>query len=140
MTAITDLIATTLATAKRVDTQAVDFALSAARPALLLLVSSRHLKTVPVVLVAGQAVCEILCRYDEDAIDGEENLQAVSGVSAANSFTLHLPTPDQLGTTIETVAASNQHLTTDPAPDHAPKATLSASAPLVNADALRGLR
>jgi hypothetical protein len=136
---ITDLVTSTLRAADGIAATSVDAALLAARPALLLLVSSRHLATYPVVLVAGQTVCEILCRYDGDAIDGDENLSPVQGMSAADSFMLHLPAPDQLREPVGAAAACNAHLSTDPAPTQAPRAIAASTAPLVAADALRGL-
>lgn len=111
---ITDVIRASLAAASDVDDADVTDALAAAEQALLILVSSRTLKTTPLVLIAGSTELEIICRYDAAAVGGEENLNPVPGMASATSFTVHFPTTEPIGTTIEALTAGHPALTTDP--------------------------
>jgi len=124
---VCEVVATSLA-ASAISTSAVNNTLAAARPALLMLISGRHLKKNPVVLVAGDTICEIYCRYDAEAVSGEENLNAVPGMSKADTFTLYLPAPAPLTSAIEDIATSDSHLTTEPAPSEVKAAVASAGA------------
>lgn len=112
---LTELITTSLAPSK-VPSATVTAALEVARPALLMLVSGRHLNTQPVVLAAADTVCEFYCRYDDAAVGGEENLNPVTGLSTASTFTLYLPASGPLSNTIAAIVATNDHLSIEPAP------------------------
>lgn len=124
---MTSVIADSLTAASGIDTSDLTAALGAAWPALLMLTSGRHLKDTPVVLVAGNTVCDLYCRYDNDAIGGEENLNPVPGMSTADTFRLHLPAPGPLAAAIGAAVAKNKHLTTDLAPAETKKVSASAA-------------
>lgn len=112
---LTELITASLAHSK-VPAATVTEALEVARPALLMLVSGRHLKTHPVVIAAADTVCEFYCRYDAAAVGGEENLNPVPGMGTASTFTLYLPASGSLSDTIAGIVATNEHLSIEPAP------------------------
>ena len=113
--ALVELIGATLA-ASKVPAITVTEALNVARPVLLMLVSGRHLKTNPVVLAAADTLCEFYCRYDDAAVCGEENLNPISGMSMAETFTVYLPASGPLTDTIAGTVATNEHLSIEPAP------------------------
>lgn len=115
---LTELITTSLAHSK-VPAATVTEALEVARPALLILVSGRHLRTHPVVLAAADTVCEFYCRHDDAAVGGEENLNPVPGLGTAVTFTLYLPASGHLSDTIADIVATNDHLCIEPAPTQA---------------------
>lgn len=125
---VCDVVATSLASASAVSASAVNKSLVALRPALLMLISGRHSKGMPVVLVAGDTICEIYCRYDDEAVTGEESLSAVPGMSKAITFMFHLPSPAPLTGVIKDIASSDSHLTTDPAPSKVKVASATAAA------------
>lgn len=138
--AMSGVVMTSLAAASGISGNAVNQALGAVRPALLMLVSGRYLKTSPVVLVAGDTICEIYCRYDAEAVSGEENLNAVPGMSKADTFALHLPAPAPLAGAIENIVCSDPHLTTAPAPSEVKSAAAtSAVGTGLDLDALKDL-
>lgn len=117
-----ELITSSLASSK-IPTATVAEALEAARPALLMLVSGRHLKTSPVVLRAADTVCEFYCRYDDAAVASEENLNPVLGMGTAATFTVYLPASGPLSDTIAGIVATNDHLSIEPAPTAAESAS-----------------
>ena len=114
----------------KVDSARVNAALEAARPALLMLISGRHLKAAPVVLVAAETICEFYCRYDDAAVGGEENLNPIPGLTAAETFTIHLPASGPLVDTIAGLIATNEHLTIAPPPTEVKTANAAVAAPL----------
>jgi hypothetical protein len=136
---ISDVIAASLAAASEIDNDQVTAALSKARATLLMLVSSRRMKDSPVVLVAGNAICEFFCRYDAAAVGGEENLNPVPGMSTATTFMLHVPAPEPLAGPIAALVAGNKHLTTEPAPAAAPTAARAAGSSPIDLTAIKEL-
>lgn len=124
---LVELIGASLASSE-VSAATVTEALDAARPALLMLVSGRHLKTSPVVLVAAHTVGEFYCRYDDAAVGGEENLNPVPGMGAAATFTLYLPASGPLTDTIAGIVSTNEHLSVESTPTPANTAAKTAGA------------
>lgn len=110
---ISNVIAASLKASSHLDATATSTALTVAEPAILMLVSSRNLETIPLVLVAGETTLEIRCRYDGEAVGGEENLNPVPGMSSATSYLLHLPAPDPIRGAIEAIAKGHPALTTE---------------------------
>lgn len=127
------LVIDSLAGASNLEQSDVAAALKAAAPGLLILTSGRHLWKTPVVLVAGDTICEIYCRYDNEALGGAENLNPIPGTSTAEDFSLHLPAPEPLTSAIAAVVSGHPALTTELAPLAPPQkvcASASMQAPL----------
>lgn len=107
---ITDLVADTIATSASLSRSEAEQAMAVAAPAGRLLVAGGHLDRHPLTLVAGLVHCEITTVSGTAALTADENLNAIPGAAGADSFTIHLPSPDPLEAVVSTAAAGHARL------------------------------
>lgn len=88
---IATLIANSLSSAKTISAASVTATLSAAIPAIRMLVAAGHLDHTPLTLVAGDTACEIFTVSGKAALHHDENLNPVLGMTSATTYTLYLP-------------------------------------------------
>lgn len=139
---ICDLISGTLATSPHLDSTRIDVELSSARDTLGLLAAGGHLRCGELVLVAAGLRMRIDVPVGDDALGATAHTEPPRGAATADDWTLHVPSPPSLSSIVDDVTARCPHLSSDPAPDEAPKRTARSTAGSVDlsriSDAIRG--
>lgn len=132
--AITDLIVDTLDRSAGLDRTSILASLAAGRAAGMMLIAGGHLEQHPLTLIADPVHLQITTVSGADALTLEENLGPVPGGVGADGWTLHLPTPDPVGSAITESVRGQAHLSaTDP---FSPVQQASGTRTLINAAAL----
>lgn len=134
--AITDLVADTIATSPALSRSEAEQAMAVAAPVGRMLIAGGHLDRNPLTLIAGLVHCEITTASGAAALAAEENLNPVPGAAAANTFTIHLPTPDPLGAVVTAAVADHARLS-DAVPAEPESKAGTSNGPLIDVDALR---
>lgn len=126
VTAVADLVSDALGPAAGVDSDDVRAGLDHARPALLALVAGGHLEDNGVVLVADALHLTINVVGGDKALSNEENLAVVPGGATATEWTVYLPTPEPIGSLVNSAADGHPNLSTsEPPADSQPKSSAS---------------
>jgi hypothetical protein len=132
---IGELVTNSLSVSSYLDRAEISAALAVAGSVGRPLIAGGHLDREPVVLVAASLHLSVTTISGDDAlpeVDGET--AAVPGAATAKDWTLHLPTPEPLANVVKEAAKRNRHLSAEPAPESAEKAS---STEALDFDALR---
>ncbi len=113
---IVDLVTQTLKRGPHLDAKAIRGELDAARAALALLAVGGHLRRGELILITPGLRLQIDVPTGEEALRASENPAPPRGASNAESWCLHLPTPDSLAEIVNAVARSCAHVSVEPAP------------------------
>jgi hypothetical protein len=133
---ISDLVADTVAASTALSRSDAEQAMATAAPVGRMLIAGGHLDRHPLILIAGLVHCEISTVSGTAALTAEENLNPVPGAADAETFTVHLPTPEPLAAAVSAAVAGHAHLS-DTVPATPESRTAAGSAPLIDLDALR---
>lgn len=114
--AISQLFLDTLTRSPSISIGEVELAMAAAAPAGVMLVAAGHLERHPVVLVAAPIHLSINTVSGTAAMGLDENLTPVPGGASANTWTVHLPTPEPLGDAVRDAIRGKAHLSSEEPP------------------------
>ncbi|MBV9163875.1 MAG: hypothetical protein JO281_20510 [Pseudonocardiales bacterium] len=132
---ITDLVADTISKSSTLSRADAEQAMSAAAPVGRMLIAGGHLDRHPVTLIAGAVRCEITTIFGVAALTTEENLNPVPGAADADTYTIHLPTPEPLQAAVKAAVSGHDRLSDAEPP--AAESRASNAGPLIDTEALR---
>ena len=115
---IADLIRDSLERSPHISADEIEASLGAAAGIGRQLVAGGHLdrERNSVTVIAADLHLSLSTVSGDNALSLEENLNFVPGAASAEDWTIYLPTPDPLGSTIEKLAEADAHLSNEKPP------------------------
>jgi len=136
---IAQLVLVTLERSPSILAAEVIAAMDAAAPVGRLLIAGGHLDHHPLILVADPVYLSISTVSGTGAARAaaDENLDPVPGGASAETWSIHLPTPEPLSHLVKEAASKSEHLTIEPALKQAgSEAKIAGNQQLVDVDAV----